>query len=82
MLRYNVELFHDCATFLIHHEKYDDACVVLKKGLADNPSSLLLSFCLAEILESRKVDFGEISALFDSLINNIQVCFFILSCCS
>ena len=51
----------------------DQAVSVLRQGIQDNPTSLLLVFTLAEYLETRKTkDFKEISDLFEELLQGLE----------
>ncbi|KAI8897597.1 hypothetical protein BC833DRAFT_649433 [Globomyces pollinis-pini] len=72
MLHYFPELWYDAATYLLESEKSDDAISILRSGIQANPSSLLLTFTLAEVLESKKYDFKEIQTLFDTLIAKLE----------
>ncbi|KAJ3252779.1 mRNA 3'-end-processing protein rna14 [Boothiomyces macroporosus] len=72
MLKYFVEVWYDCACFLRENEKAEEAISILKQGIAENPSSLLLNFTLAEHYEQKKVHFTEIQTLFDSLLKLLE----------
>ncbi|KAJ3269702.1 mRNA 3'-end-processing protein rna14 [Terramyces sp. JEL0728] len=72
MLKYFVELWYDCASFLRDNDKAEEAISILKQGITENPSSLLLNFTLAEHYEQKKVHFTEIQALFDTLLKLLE----------
>jgi cleavage stimulation factor subunit 3 len=72
MLRCFPEIWFDAATFLIQQDRSEEAIQMLQSGLAANPTSLLISFTLAEHLESRKVDFTQVTIIFDSMLANLE----------
>jgi cleavage stimulation factor subunit 3 len=72
MLRYFPEIWFDAATFLIQNDRSEEAIQMLQSGISANPTSLLISFTLAEYLESKKVDFAQVTAVFDQLIERLE----------
>ncbi|KAJ3345530.1 mRNA 3'-end-processing protein rna14, partial [Kappamyces sp. JEL0680] len=74
-LRYFPEMWYDAAMYLYECDLKDDAIALLKKGIVANPSSLLLSFTAAELLESTKsgdAGFEQVTAIFDGLIKALE----------
>ncbi|TPX64574.1 hypothetical protein CcCBS67573_g08380 [Chytriomyces confervae] len=72
MMRFFPELWYDAARYLIELGKLDEAAALLQQAVEALPRSLLLSFALAELEESRKREFSEISKVFDNLLTNLE----------
>ncbi|KAJ3237989.1 mRNA 3'-end-processing protein rna14 [Chytriomyces hyalinus] len=72
MMRFFPELWYDAARYLIDLGKLDEAAALLQQAVEALPRSLLLSFALAELEESRKREFPEISKVFDNLLINLE----------
>jgi cleavage stimulation factor subunit 3 len=78
-LRYFPEIWFDCANFLARNERLDDCITLLKQGVQINDTryykltSLLLSFTLAENLESKHEEFEIISVIFDELLEKLEL---------
>ncbi|KAI9336838.1 hypothetical protein DFJ73DRAFT_18216 [Zopfochytrium polystomum] len=72
MLRFFPEIWNDAASYLVELGREEDAIAMLTEATEIMPRSLLLHFSLAEIKESAKKDFSEITSLFDALIANLE----------
>ncbi|KAI8607352.1 hypothetical protein BC830DRAFT_1048334, partial [Chytriomyces sp. MP71] len=72
MMRFFPELWYDAARYLIDVGKMDEAASLLAQGAEALPRSLILTFALAELEESRKKDFGEMAKLFDALLAHLE----------
>ncbi|KAJ3294465.1 mRNA 3'-end-processing protein rna14 [Blyttiomyces sp. JEL0837] len=78
MMRYFPEIWYDTACYLVEIGKVDDAVNILKQGIEVLPRSLLLTFTLAEITESRKKETTatttatDLTTIFQTLITNIE----------
>lgn len=68
------EIWYDYATFLQSNGAHADTIIkVLRTAISANPSSLLLTFTLAEFLETqKKVAFEEIQGLFEALLSTLD----------
>ncbi|KAH6583187.1 hypothetical protein BASA60_001591 [Batrachochytrium salamandrivorans] len=71
-LRYFPELWYDASKCMIDLGMESEAISYLQAGIAINPTSLLLSFTLAEIQESQKADFKDIQAILDALLAKLE----------
>ena len=77
-LRFFPEIWYDYATFLLEKggesgSTAEKVISVLRQGINDNPTSLLLNFTLAEYLETRKTsEFKEIQDLFETLLRTLE----------
>ena len=71
-LQFFPELWYDAARHYTAIGQQDEAIQFLQTGLQRNPTSLLLSFLMAELQEARKADFKDIQSLFDTLIAKLD----------
>ncbi|KAI8920212.1 hypothetical protein DFJ77DRAFT_233633 [Powellomyces hirtus] len=72
MLRYYPEIYYEASSFLKEVGKPEEAAAMLKSGVETLPTSLLLNLSLAELEESRKRDFKEISVMYETLITKLE----------
>ncbi|KAI8905512.1 hypothetical protein EDD86DRAFT_194001 [Gorgonomyces haynaldii] len=70
--RFFAEIWYDYCSYLSANNKQDDAIAQLKHALQVNPTSLLLSFTLAEYEEGRKAEFTVIQAIFEQLLEKLE----------
>lgn len=68
-MRYFPEIWHQASHYFSTHDKADEGTAYLKTGLEANPSSFLLTFAYAELLEGKR-DFAACRSTFDALIEN------------
>jgi cleavage stimulation factor subunit 3 len=66
------EIWFDFASYLASVGRIEEGMNQLKAGLEANPTSLLLSFTLAEFEESRKVEFSTIQNIFETLLAKLE----------
>lgn len=72
MLRFFPEIWYDASMFMVEIGKMNEAMALLEEGTEVIPKSLLLHFALAELKESEKREFSEISTVFDKLISHLE----------
>ncbi|KAI9330114.1 hypothetical protein BDR26DRAFT_807589 [Obelidium mucronatum] len=72
MMRFFPELWHDAARYLIELGKLEDASSLLHQAVEALPNSLLLSFALAELEESRKKEHSSVASIYETLITNLE----------
>ncbi|KAI9331568.1 hypothetical protein BDR26DRAFT_938303 [Obelidium mucronatum] len=64
--------WHDAARYLIELGKLEDASSLLHQAVEALPNSLLLSFALAELEESRKKEHSSVASIYETLITNLE----------